>query len=147
MSASATVIRVSTPATSRPATPADVDAICLALPEVELGTTWGDRPTYVVRGRGFVLFRAPHHTALDADGTPYDDLLVITTPGEAEKQALVADERLPFFTIDHFKRTNAVLVSRARLGEMTRDELAEIITDAWAARAPRSLVKKHFADG
>ena len=48
---------------SRRAEVADVDAICRSLPEVELGTSWGDRPTYLVRQkpkpRGFVLERAP----------------------------------------------------------------------------------------
>ena len=126
----------------------DVHEICLSLPEVELGTSWGDRPTYKVRGRGFVLHRAPHHSAVDpATGEPYDDLLVIVTPSAVEKQELVADERLPFFTVDHFNGHNAVLVQQSRLGEIDRDELAEIITEAWAAMAPRSLVKKHRADG
>ena len=129
----------------RPATPDDVDAICRALPEVELGTSWGDVPTYLVRGRGFVLFRKPHATAVDpVTGKEYDDLLVIVTPTAVEKQALVDDARLPFFTIDHFRRTNAVLVQQSRLGELGRDELAEIITEAWAARAPKKLVKEHL---
>ena len=129
----------------RPATPDDVDAICRALPEVELGTSWGDVPTYLVRGRGFVLFRKPHATAVDpVTGKEYDDLLVIVTPTAVEKQALVDDARLPFFTIDHFRRSNAVLVQQSRLGELGRDELAEIITDAWAARAPRKLVREHL---
>ena len=35
-----------------------------------------------------------------------------------------------------------MLVQQSRLGEIDRDELAEIITDAWAARAPRTLAKK-----
>lgn len=132
-------------AEDRAATPDDVAAICRALPEVELGTSWGDVPTYLVRGRGFVLFRHPHPTAVDpVTGEEYDDLLVIVTPGPAEKQALVDDERLPFFTIDHFRRTNAVLVQQSRLGELGRAELAEIITDAWAARAPKRLVKEHL---
>jgi hypothetical protein len=132
---------------SRPACAEDVAEICLALPEVVFGTSWGDRPTYLVRGRGFVLHRAPHHTAVDpATGEEYDDLLVISTPGAEEKQALVDDARLPFFTIDHFRRTSAVLVQQSRLGEVERDELAEIITDAWAAKAPRSLVRKHLGD-
>lgn len=132
-------------ASDRPATPDDVDAICRALPEVELGTSWGDVPTYLVRGRGFVLFRKPHHSAIDpTTGEEYDDLLVIVTPGPAEKQALVDDERLPFFTIDHFRSTNAVLVQQSRLGELGRDELAEIVTDAWAARAPKRLVREHL---
>lgn len=135
----------------RPATPDDVDEICLALPEVELGISWGDRPTYKVprgpRGRGFLLYRMPHKTAVDPDtGEMYDDLLVIVTPGPAEKQALVDDPATPFFTIDHFKGFNAVLVQQSRLGEIGRAELAEVITDAWATRAPKSLVRKYFAD-
>ena len=136
----------------RPATPDDVDAICRGLPEVELGISWGDRPTYKVpkgeKGRGFLLYRMPHPTAVDPDtGVMYDDLLVIVTPGEAQKQVLVEDPTTPFFTIDHFRRTNAVLVRQSRLGELTRDELAEVITEAWAARAPKRLVKAYFADG
>lgn len=129
----------------RPATPDDIDAICMALPEVTFGTSWGDRPTYLVRGKGFLLYRAPGRTAVDPDtGEMYDDLLVITTPTEAEKQALVDDPSLPFFTIDHFKGYNAVLVQQSRLGEIDRDELAEIITDAWATKAPKRLVQEHL---
>jgi hypothetical protein len=132
---------------SRRASTDDVDEICRTLPEVELGTSWGDRPTYKVRGKGFLLYRAPHHTAVDPEtGEMYDDLLVVMTPDEFEKQALVDDPRLPFFTIDHFRNFNAVLVQLSRLPEIERDELAEIITEAWAAKAPRSLVKKHLGD-
>ncbi|GEP38541.1 hypothetical protein NPS01_22040 [Nocardioides psychrotolerans] len=132
---------------SRPATPDDIAEICLALPEVELGTSWGDRPTYQVprgdKGKGFLLYRAPGKTAIDPEtGEPYDDLLVITTPTEAEKQALVDDPDLPFFTIDHFRGYPAVLVQLSRLGEISREELAEIITDAWASKAPKRLVRE-----
>ncbi|MBC9735110.1 MmcQ/YjbR family DNA-binding protein [Nocardioides marmotae] len=130
----------------RPATPEDVDAICRSLPEVELGTSWGDRPTYLVRGRGFLLFRAPDRHALDpVTGQPYEDLLVITTPDMDAKEALVADPSLPFFTIDHFRRTSAVLVSQSRLGELDVEELRAVVTDAWAARAPKRLVREHLA--
>ena len=137
---------------SRRARPEDVEDICAALPETELGTTWGDVPTWKVprgdKGRGFVLYRKPHSTAVDPEtGEMYDDLLVIVTPGPAEKEALVADTTTPFFTIDHFRRTNAVLVQQSRLGELTRDELREVITDAWACRAPRRLVREHLGDG
>ena len=136
---------------SRPATPDDIDEICLALPEVELGVSWGDRPTYKVpkgsRGRGFLLYRMPHKTSVDPEtGEMYDDLVVIITPTEIEKNALVADPTTPFFTIDHFLNFNAVLVRQSRLGELTRDELAEIITDAWATRAPKRLVREHLGD-
>jgi hypothetical protein len=144
-------VTVVTTAPSRVATPEDVDDICLGLPEVELGTSWGDNPTYKVRGKGFVMHRPPGPTAIDPrTGEPYDDLLVITVPGESEKRALVDDERLPFFTIDHFNGYPAVLVQQSRLGELSRDELAEIITDAWLTKAPKSLAKAFLstpADG
>jgi hypothetical protein len=139
-----------TKAPSRVATPQDVDAICMGLPEVELGTSWGDNPTYKVRGKGFLMHRPPGRTAIDPEsGEPYTDLLVITVPSESDKRALVDDERLPFFTIDHFNGYHAVLVQQSRLGEVGREELAEIITDAWLTKAPKSLAKAFLtpADG
>ena len=128
----------------------DVDVICAELPETELGISWGDLPTWKVprgeKGKGFLLYRMPHKTAVDPEtGEMYDDLLVIVTPTEHEKRLLVEDEESPFFTIDHFRGFNAVLVRQSRLGEIERDELAEIITDAWAAKAPKRLVKAYFA--
>ena len=137
-----------TEAPSRVATPQDVDEICLGLPGVELGTSWGDNPTYKVRGKGFLMHRPPGPTAIDPETRErYTDLLVITVPTEVEKLALVEDDRLPFFTIDHFKGYNAVLVQQSRLGEITRDELAEVITDAWLTKAPKSLAKAYLAHG
>jgi hypothetical protein len=139
-------VAVVTRARSRAASPEDVDEICLSLPEVELGTSWGDNPTYKVRGKGFLMHRPRGRTAVDpATGEWYTDLLVITVPGESEKRALVEDDRLPFFTIDHFNGYAAVLVQQSRLGEIERDELAEIITDAWLTKAPKSVAKAYLA--
>jgi hypothetical protein len=126
------------------ATPADVETICLGLPEVELGVSWGDRPTYKVprgpKGKGFVLYRAPHRTAVDpATGLEYDDLLVIRTANESDKLALIASG--PYFTIDHFNGYNAVLVQLSRLGEISVEELREVITEAWRAVAPARLAR------
>ena len=135
----------------RSAVPEDIDAICRGLPEVELGVSWGDRPTYKVprgpKGRGFVLYRAPHKTAVDPDtGELFTDLLVIVVPNDSAKSALVEDPSVPFFTVPHFDGYNAVLVQESRLGEISRDELEEILIDAWAARAPKKLVAEFFAD-
>lgn len=137
---------------SQPARPEDVDEICGSLPATEFGTSWGDVPTWKVpvgeKGKGFVLYRHPRHDARDpVTGEAYDDLLVIITPGPAEKAALVEDPDSPFFTIDHFRNSQAVLVQQSRLGEITREELTEVITDAWLTRAPKQLVKEFLADG
>ena len=137
--------------TSSRARPGDVDEICRGLPETWFGTSWGDVPTWLVpggtggKGRGFVLYRQPHRSAVDpATGEPYDDLLVVRTANPDDKRALVEADG-PFFTIDHFKGFNAVLVQQSRLGEITRDELAEVITDAWLAVAPKKLVREFLA--
>lgn len=136
-----------------PARPDDVDEICASLPETWLGTSWGDVPTWLVpqkarsraredRGRGFVSYRRPHRSAVDPDtGEEYDDLLVIRVADAGEKQALV-DGDGPFFTIDHFSGHNAVLVQQSRLGEISREELVEVITDAWRAVAHPALVRE-----
>jgi hypothetical protein len=133
------------------ARPEDIDEICGSLPETELGTSWGDRPTWKVprgdRGKGFVLYRMPHKTAVDPDtGEMWDDVVVIMTPTEVEKHALVEDRSTPFFTIDHFKGYSAVLVRQSRLGEISRQELVEVITDAWATKAPKKLVREHLGE-
>lgn len=135
----------------RPARASDVEEICASLPGTELGTSWGDVPTWKVpagpRGKGFLLYRHPHSSAVDEHGEMYDDLIVIHTPGPGEKAALVEDPDSPFFTIDHFRRSNAVLVQESRLDELDVEELREVITEAWAHRAPARAVKEFFADG
>jgi hypothetical protein len=137
----------------RPATAEDLHDICRSLPETELGVTWGDVPTYVVprgpKGRGFCLFRPVRRDALDPEtGEPYDDIVVLRCGSREDRDALIEDESLPFFTIDHFRNhdTVAVLVRRSRLGEIDVEELREVVTEAWLAVAPRRLVRQHFPD-
>jgi hypothetical protein len=130
----------------RAAAPEDVGQICLSLPEVEFGTTWGDRPTYKVptgeKGRGFCLYRAPRRDAINPQtGEEFADLLVIVVPNAEAKSALVGDSTTPFFTIDHFNGYNAVLIQESRLAEISVTELREVLTDAWRARAPKRLVR------
>jgi hypothetical protein len=131
---------------SRRARLADIDVICRSLPEVELGTSWGDRPTYLVvqkpKPRGFVLARAARRDAVDPEtGEEYDDLLVIRTATAEDKAALVQADG-PFFTIDHFRGYNAVLLQQSRVGELEVDELREVLTDAWLAVAPKRLARQ-----
>jgi hypothetical protein len=136
---------------SRRARIADIDAICRSLPEVEFGTSWGDRPTYLVlqkpKPRGFVLARAPRHDAVNPEtGEEYDDLLVIRTADPADKAALVEADG-PFFTIDHFRSYNAVLLQESRVGELDVDELREVLTDAGLAVAPKRLARQFLEGG
>jgi hypothetical protein len=62
-------------------------------------------------------------------------VIVFWVESEGDKQALVQEETTPFFTTPHFDGHNSVLVQASRLGEITRQELAELVQDAWLAQA------------
>ncbi len=115
----------------------DVHEIALGMPHVTV--EWArDSPVYRVGRRSFVFFRNPRKDAVDPHtGERYDDVIVIWVADEHEKQALVQEESRPFFTTAHFDGHPSVLVRASRLDEIPRDELAELIQDAWLARASR----------
>jgi hypothetical protein len=57
---------------------------------------------------------------------------------ESDKLALIQDPDSPFFTTDHFDGHPSVLVRSSRLDQISRTELAELIQDAWLARASKT---------
>jgi hypothetical protein len=67
-------------------------------------------------------------------GERYPDVIVFWVESDADKQALIQNERKPFFTTPHFDGHPSVLLRASRLGEITRAELAEVIQDAWLSR-------------
>src|SRR5262249_32121186 len=79
--------------------------------------------------------RNPRPDAFDPEtGERYDDVIVFWVESDADKQALVQDDGSPFFTTPHFDGHRSVLLRASRLRELTRDELAEVVQDAWLAR-------------
>jgi hypothetical protein len=62
-------------------------------------------------------------------------VIVFWVASEEDKLALVQDETSPFFTTPHFDGHLSVLLRGSRIGEVTREELAEVVQDAWLARA------------
>ena len=91
---------------------------------------------YQVGGKSFVFFRNPRPDAFDPEtGERYADVIVFWVASEADKQALVHDETSPFFTTPHFDGHLSVLLRASRIGELTRQELAEVVQDAWLSRA------------
>lgn len=94
------------------------------------------KPVYQVGGKSFVFFRHPRPDAVDPDtGQRYDDVIVFWVPDEGDKLALVQDDSSPFFTTPHFDGHRSVLLRASRLGEISYDELAEAVQDAWLSRA------------
>ena len=132
--------------TARKAKLSDLAQVALSLPEVEEGTSWGN-PAYVVRKKSFLHFREPRPDAVDPEtGERMQDVIMFTVADQSDKEALVEGDG-PWFTTPHFDGYNAVLLRQRDLGRLTRAELAEVITDAWAAKAPKKLVDEHFGGG
>ncbi|MEO3861608.1 MmcQ/YjbR family DNA-binding protein [Acrocarpospora sp. B8E8] len=119
-----------------PARVEDVHELALSMPHVTVVYGTGDNPVYQVGGKSFIFFRNPRPDAVDPDsGERYVDVIVFWVASEADKQALVQDEASPFFTNAHFDGHPSVLLRGSRIGELTRNELAEVVQDAWLSRA------------
>jgi hypothetical protein len=118
------------------ATVEDVHRLAAALPHVTREAGPGGNAVYQVGGKTFIFFRNPRPDAVDPEsGERYDDVVVFWVADESDKLALVQDEDSPFFTTPHFAGHPSVLVRACRLGELSRSELAEVVEDAWLARA------------
>ena len=123
-------------AATRRATVDDVHEIALAMPYVTVENGSSGNPVYQVGGKSFIFFRTPRPDAFDPDtGERYRDVIVFWVPSDEDKLALVQDESSPFFTTPHFNGHRSVLLRACRIGELSRQELAEVIQDAWLSRA------------
>jgi hypothetical protein len=124
------------PSQSRAARVSDVHELAMNMPHVTVVHGGQGNPVYQVGGKSFVFFRTPRPDAFDPDtGERYDDVIVFWVASEADKQALIQDQSTPFFTTPHFDGHLSVLVRGRRLGELSLQELAEVVQDAWLCRA------------
>jgi hypothetical protein len=132
---------------SRRARVEDVHETALAMPHVEIadGTT-AERPVYQVGRKSFVFFRTPRPDAFDPEtGERYDDVIVFWVD-PVDKDAMVLDEATPYFTTPHFNGHPSVLLRASRIGELTRDEIVEVVQDAWLARASKRRATQWLAE-
>lgn len=121
---------------AEPARIEDVHAVAAAMPHVKVEHGSSENPVYQVGGKSFVYFRTPRPDAVDADtGERFQDVILIWVESHDDKAALVQDPRSPFFTTEHFNGHPSVLVRASRLGEVSRQELVELIQDAWLSQA------------
>ena len=102
--------------------------IALALPEAEELETWGEA-TFRVRGKIFAM--------MSADGVS------ASLKASSEQQAeLIASAPDDFSVAPYVGRHGWVKVDVA---SADRDEIAELVEDAWRSTAPRSVVKGYDA--
>ncbi|MDF2091170.1 hypothetical protein P0Y31_02345 [Knoellia sp. 3-2P3] len=126
----------------RPARLGDIDVFAMRLPDVERSTSESGRHSYAVAGRKFVFSREPRPDAVDPEtGERMEDVLVFYVPDLGDKEAMVAADG-PFFTTPHWDGYRAVLLRERDIGQVSAQELEEVVADAWLARAPRRSVRE-----
>jgi hypothetical protein len=120
----------------------DVARIVAGLPETTEPTprNWRVRKKLIVWER---RLRKADYEALGADA-PDGDILGARVPDEGVKSALIADDPAVYFTTPHFDGYPAVLV---RLAEISVPDLTELVTEAWLAQAPKTLVRTFLSNG
>jgi hypothetical protein len=126
---------------------ADLDELALALPQATKEMSEDGRPTYSVHGKFFCFHRSRRPDALDPETQErLDDVLVFRVENLDVKELLLADDRGVFFTTPHFNGYSAVLVRIPELGLLDRDELRDLVVDAWLTRAQKRVAKAWLAE-
>jgi hypothetical protein len=120
----------------------DVRRLALALPETDEHVSRG-HIHWRVKEKLFVWERPLGKSDLAALGAAAPDGPILGARVEhlGAKEALLADDPAVFFTTPHFDGYPAVLV---RLEQIPIDELAELVVDAWLARAPKRLADEYL---
>jgi hypothetical protein len=120
----------------------DVSRVALGLPEVSEDETAGSR-SWRVKDKLIAWERPLRRSDLEALGedAPDGPILAARVPDLGAKEALIADDPGVYFTTPHFNGYPAILARLERLGAA---DLAELVTEAWLARAPKRLAKAYL---
>jgi hypothetical protein len=108
----------------------DVRAMALSLPETTEKPSYG-QPGFRVKDRLFARIREE------------GDVLVVWCSDLGEKEALIASEPDKFFTTPHYDGHPTVLV---RFDAVDKDELSELLAEAWRVRAPKKVAAAFDVD-
>jgi hypothetical protein len=130
------------------ATMKDLDRIALALPEVTKEVSDDGRPSYVVHGKSWFCFhRSPRRDAVDPQtGDRLTDVLVFRVDGLDLKELMLSDERGIFFSTPHWNGFPAVLMRIPDLKRLGKQELADLVAEAWLTKAQKRVAKAWLAE-
>ena len=123
-------------------TMADLDELALSMPQTTKAVSDDGRPSYRVHGKLFCCHRGRRPDAIDPHtGGRLDDVLMFRVADLDVKELLLADDRGVFFTTPHFDGYPAVLMRIPDLARIDRDELLELVAEAWLTRAQKRLAR------
>ena len=129
------------------ATLADLDEIALSLPQATKELSDDRRPSYLVHGKFFCLHRSRRRDAVDPEtGERLDDVLMFRVADLGVKELMLADDRGVFFTTPHFDGYAAILIRIPDLTCLDRDELEDLVVEAWLTRAQKRVAKAWLAE-
>jgi hypothetical protein len=121
---------------------ADLDELALAMPQTTKEVMDDGRPVYLVHGKLFCFHRGRRPDAVDPDtGDRLDDVLMFRVADLGVKELLLSDGRGVYFTTPHFNGYPAVLVRIPDLARLDREELRDLVAEAWLTRAQKRLAK------
>jgi hypothetical protein len=122
----------------------DVRRLALALPETSERLS-REKRQWRVKDKLFVWERPLRPKEIKALGkaAPDGPILGARVEHVGAKEALIADDPAVFFTTPHFDGYAAILVRLDRVGPQ---DLEEVVTEAWLARAPPRLIKEYLGE-
>jgi hypothetical protein len=123
-------------------TMADLDELALSLPNTTKEVSDDGRPSYLAHGKLFCFHRGRRPDAIDPEtGERLDDVLMFRVADLDVKELLLADDRGIFFTTPHFDGYSAVLMHIPDLARLDRDELRDMVVEAWLTKAHKRVAK------
>ena len=121
---------------------ADLDELALAMPQATKEVSDDGRPAYLVHGKLFCFHRGRRPDAVDPEtGERLEDVLMFRVADLDVKELLLADDRGIFFTTPHWKGYAAVLMRIPDLARLDREELGDLVAEAWLTRAQKRVAK------
>jgi hypothetical protein len=128
-------------------TMADLDELVLSLPQTTKEVSEDGRPSYLVHGKMFCFHRRQRRDAIDPQtGERLDDVLMFRVPDVGVKELLLADARGVYFTTPHFDGYPAVLMRIGELARVDREELYDLVVEAWLTKAQKRVAKAWLAE-
>ena len=121
---------------------ADLDELALEMPLATKEVSGDGRPAYFVHGKLFCFHRSRRRDAIDPQtGERLDDVLMFRVADLGVKELLLSDDRGVFFTTPHFDGYPAVLMRIPDLARVDREELQDLVVEAWLTKAQKRVAK------